>query len=436
MPVLTERCARVYCLLLLALCLFAPSAGRAQSAERATEFEDLGLTRPTEVSARSLGVSGAVPVNEDVTALVYNPAGLCRIKKRSGLLGFTHDANEITSDHGSGASSLSSSRNGLLFAGGVIPLPMFRGSLVPAVAVHRMFVSDFDIGYRAADGIDGRDDEFRLQQAGATYAFAVGFGVDLASVLSAGLSMSVFEGGYQALRQSHTHTDTGTAVDRYVIDDIDGDLDGVVGRLGLTLFAHRHLHVAFNVETPTLVNTSASQATEITEVVENSTGSTTRTSSSTTTEYIVPYRIDGGIEIPWGNWLVTAQAGTCDWSQAAIDKNSLHLENTDAVLGRTVDIRAGVEWTSSQWPLRLRAGAARLPFASDYVQADRIDNDRLEEVHDESAPLRFSLGAGVALKNTILIDAAFSHTRGDRRSATVSQEHTSSQLVIEGSYWF
>jgi hypothetical protein len=300
-----------------------------------------------------------------------------------------------------------------------------------------MFTSDLDIGYETVNTAESRTDAFRLQQSGSTYAFALGFGVDLATVLTAGLSMSVFEGGYESLRQSHTRT-TGVAVpvDRYVIDDIEADLDGVVGRLGVMLFAHRHVHIGFRVTTPTLVNHSANENSEITEVVENGTGSTVRTSASTKSEYVIPYRIDGGIALPWGAWLVSVQAGTCDWSQAAIDNQRLRLQNGNAVLGRTLDLGAGVEWTAPSWPLRLRAGFAQLPFALEYIQADRIDNDRLEEVERETAPLRFSLGAGVALKRTILIDAAFTYTTGDRGAATFSEERNGSQVVIEGSYWF
>jgi hypothetical protein len=420
----------------LGACLAAGGA-RAQPPERAVEFEDLGLTRPGEVSARGAGLSAFVPAANDVTALIYNPAGLCRVKQRSAWLALSHDAREIVTGYGSNSSGLSSNRNGVLFAGGTFPIPVLRGSLVPAVAVHRMFVSDLDISYHRYDTALARADDFRIQQSGASYAFALGFGVDLASVLSAGVSCSAFEGGYRALRQSHTRTDTGGgALDRYVVEDIDGDLDGIVGRVGVILYAHRHLHIAVNVTTPTLVNHNSAQTNEITEIVENSTGSSATTVASTAAEYLVPYRLDGGIAIPWGNWLVALEAGTCDWTQAAVDQSILRLQDGSSAFSRTIDASAGVEWTAPWWPLRLRGSVARLPFALDYLQADRIDNDQLEEVLTQTPPLRFSIGAGVALKHTIVIDASFSRTQGDRRSASMSEERTWSQLALEGSYWF
>lgn len=432
----TERLARVLSWLLPAAWLVLAGPSRAEAPDRGVEFEDLGLTGAGDLSARGAGLSGFVPVTGDATALVYNPAGLCRIKKRGGQLGLSYDTRETVTTYGAQSMGLSSDRYGLAYAGAAYPIPTYRGALVPAIAVHRMFVSDLDIAYERDNAPDGRSDAFRLQQAGSTYALAFGFGIDLANVLSAGLSLSVFEGGYSALRQSHTRDSSTTPVDRYVIDDIDGDLDGVVARIGVILFANRHVHVAINVTTPTIVNNTTTETSEITEVVENGTGSTARTSSETSSEYLVPYRLDGGVEMPLGDWLLVVQAGTCDWSQAAINGTGLRLQNGNAVLGRTVDVRAGVEWTSPWWPLRLRAGAAQLPFPLEYVQADRIDNDQLEEALTESAPRRYSVGAAFALKRGIFIDASYTRTTGDRSSASFSEERTSSQILIEGSYWF
>lgn len=416
--------------------LFAAVGAHAQAPGRALEFEDLGLTRREDVSARGASLSASVSTTSDVTALIYNPAGLCRIKQRSPLLGLCRQSSETVTSYGAASSGLSSDRFGLGFVGASAAIPVFQGSLVPAVAVYRTIVSNLDLAYDFANADEGRTDAFRLQQSGATYAFAFGFGIDLASVLSAGLSMSLFEGGYQSLRQSHTRTSAPPTVDRYVIDDIDGDLDGVSARLGVMLYAHSHAHVGVNVTTPTLVNGATHATQEVTEVVQNGTGSTVRTTMDVTTEYIVPYRVDGSIAMPWGDWLLAVEAGTCDWTEAAIDGGRLRLSNGNAVLGRTTDYRVGLEWTAPAWPLRLRAGLARLPFAPEYVQADRIDNDQLEEVLAESAPLRYSFGAGIALKHTILIDAAFTHTEGDRRAASFSEKRRASQIIIEGSYWF
>jgi hypothetical protein len=405
--------------------------------ERAIEFEDLGLTRAPDISARGAGLSGFVATTTDVTALVNNPATLCRIKQRTPMLGFSHESLEIVTSYSGSSMGLSSDRSGLQFIGASAAIPVFQGSLVPAVAVYRAIVSDLDIAYQTTQPAEFRTDAFRLQQSGTTYAFVAGFGIDLASVISAGVSVSAMEGGYRTLRQTHTRNESSSsAVDQYVIDDIDGDLDGFQARFGLILYAHRHVHLAVNVTTPAAVNGASNQSRETTTVVENSTGSTVRNMSSSSAKYVVPYRIDGGVALPCGDWLIALQAGSCDWTQAAIDGQRLRLQNGDAVLHRTVDYRAGVEWTAPWWPLRLRGGIARLPYAPAYLEADRIDNDRLEAVVTTSVPMRYSFGAGIMLKKSFVIDASFTHTHGERSTASFSETRNASQVILEGSYWF
>jgi len=50
--------------------------------------------------------------------------------------------------------------------------------------------------------------------------------------------------------------------------------------------------------------------------------------------------------------------------------------------------------------------------------------------------MRYSFGAGVILRESIVIDASFMHTHGDRNTTSFSEERNGSQFLIEGSYWF
>jgi len=425
--------------LLVIFSAFAHAGGAvAQAPDRAIEFEDLGFTGAPDVSSRGAGLSAFAATVSDATALVYNPAGLARVKRRlvpTMVLG--RCATTVTTTSGGAPSGSSFDGIGLQFLGGAAAVPVTRGSFVPAVAVYRAFVSDLDLAYAGPNAPDARDDAFRFQQSGSTFAFALGAGVDLASAVSTGISVFALEGGFHSLRQSHTRQATpAPATDTYVVEDIDGDVDGIGARFGFELYAHRHLHLAAVITTPILINVSTGSTREESRQVENDVGSFVRTASSGTTEYIIPYRVDGGFAAPWGAWLVTAQVGVSDWSQAAIDAERLHLPTGDSVLGRVIDWKAGVEWTAPRRPLRVRAGAARLPFVPRYLEADRIDNDRLELVDTESGPWRAGAGAGALLRERITIDASYTRTWGERRAASMTESREGSQILVEGSYWF
>src|SRR5512140_1873221 len=101
------RRAGVACFALAVACAGRPSIALAQevpSADRAIEFEDLGFTRSPEISARGAGLSGYVATTNDVSALITNPALLCRIKQRTPMLGLSHESQEIVTTY-SGVSS-------------------------------------------------------------------------------------------------------------------------------------------------------------------------------------------------------------------------------------------------------------------------------------------------------------------------------------------
>jgi hypothetical protein len=424
-------------LVMAALAALMAQSARAQTVDRAIEFDDLGFTGTVETSARAAGLSAFIATAGDATALVYNPAGLARARRINGALTFGARAAEMTTRYDGAESAHNADRAGLGFCGAAVPVPVVRGSFVPAAAVYRAFVSDLGITYAGYNEGDDRDDHYRLEQSGSTFAFALGAGVDLSAALSAGAAIFFLEGGFESLRQfDYRSRDPQNTVHTYVLDDITGDVGGIGGRVGLAFFAHDHLQVAVNFTTPTLVNVDVEQAREITRQVDNDVGTFERVTTTTSTEYRIPQRIDASVAVPWGSWLACAQVGITSWEQAAIDQQRLLMENAEPVLDRGLEWRAGVEWTVPSLPLRLRAGAALLPFATRYLQGDRVDNDRLEKQTGDDAPLAWSAGAGVLLRASIGIDASFTSTSGSRASASIVDARASSEFLLQGSYWF
>lgn len=421
----------------VAACFF-PALAFAQAPDRAIEFEDLGLDRGLEASVRGLALSAFAATANDATALVYNPAGLARAKRISGVASFSGARHTFDDSYDGAARSVDVDEYALQFLGAAFPLPVLRGSLVPAIGIQRMFTSSLDLAYQGFNTPDARDDRFALYQSGATYAYHVGAAIDLSSAFSAGASLIVLDGHVDRVRQYDTQ---GLVVDpnvhTYVYEDMSADVDGYAARFGLQVFALDQLQLAITLTTRMAVEIEASTLTEETRQVDNDVGTFTRTTIETVTDYRVPYRIEGAVAIPaTPSLLITAQVGYADWSQATINSQRLITSELESVLRDVVDVRAGIEWTSSHWPLRVRAGFAHSQRPAGFLEADRIDNDRLERIESESPTVRYSLGAGWLVKGYIGIDAAVAHERGERTSATILDGREMTSLSIGCGYWF
>jgi hypothetical protein len=432
-----DRARRTGALLLFACLLLEAGGGAAQPPDRAIEFDDLGLTVPVDVSPRSCALTSLAATTADAAALVYNPAGLARVKRITTTLALSGRRAEVGTRYNGETLTHASGRYGLQFVGGAVPQAAVRGSFVPAAAIYRAFVSDLDVEYAGYNELDRRDDDFLLQQDGSTFAFAIGMGIDLADAVSIGLSLFALEGGFDALRQfNYRDRDPAATTHTYVVEDLSGDLNGVGGRIGLQFFAHRHLQLGVNFTTPTILDAHVDQTREETQWVQNDVGTSTRTTSSVSTRYQLPYRIEGAVAVPWGAWLVAGEVGVADWGSAVIDGQRLLLANGNTVLGRVVAWRAGLEWTAARWPVRLRLGAARSPFATRYLQTDRIDNDALEPQSRETPAMSYSAGGGVLLRERVSIDASLTVSSGERGSEHTGDRREWSQVLIQGSYWF
>lgn len=434
---MSARCEKSLASIAVAACLW-PALAWAQAPDRAIEFEDLGLDHWLDASVRGSALSAFAATANDATALAYNPAGLARAKRFSAVASFSGARFTFDDAYDGDNRSADVDEYALQFLGAAFPLPVLRGSLVPAIGVQRLFTSSLDLSYQGFNTPDARNDRFAMYQSGATYAYHVGAAIDLSSAFSAGASLVVLDGHVDRVRQYDTQ---GLVVDpnvhTYVYEDMTADVDGYAARFGIQIFALDRMQLAVTVTTRSAVELEMSTLTEETRQVDNGVGTFTRATTETVTDYRVPYRIEGALAIPaTPSLLITAQAGYADWAEATINSQRLITSELESVLRDVIDVRAGIEWTSSHWPLRLRAGFARSRRPSGFLEADRIDNDRLERIESESPTARYSAGAGWLWKGSIAIEAAIAHERGERTSSTIVERREMTSVSIGCGYWF
>lgn len=433
-----RRAFQVVAFVTVAACAAARPA-IAQSPDRAIEFEDFGFVRQLGASVRGSAYAAYAATVNDATALAYNPAGLARVKRVSGVASFAGSTS--TFEYGyAGAAPRDSDLDeyALQFLGTAFPLPVLRGSLVPAIGVERLFTSSLDLSYEGFNVPDDREDRLSLRQTGATYAYHIGAAVDLSGAFSAGADLMVLDGSIDRIRQYDTHYPVVSPNLRtFVYEDMHADVDGWGARVGIEFYALELLQIAVVATTPLALEVEGTTVTEETRQVDNDVGSFTSTTTSSYTKYRTPYRIDGALAVPLNpSLLLCVQAGIADWSKATVDEGRLLVSDTETVMRDVVDVRAGAEWTLARWPLRVRAGFAYSRSASGYLESDRVDDDRLEPLDEESATTTYSLGFGYLLRSSLSVDGAVVYGSGERTSATIEDARTTTAVSIGCGYWF
>ncbi len=411
----------------------------AQTHNRAVEFEDLGFTTPPDIGARAAGMAGAlVAAGNDAHMLVYNPAGLARIQRIELSLGLQQVRSSVDVSFYGEPNSISTRDGGLDGIALAWPLPTYRGSLVPAFGVYRVYSSLFDLHYSGINDNTNTADNFLLQQTGAVYSYNLGVGVDLSPALSGGLTLFVLDGSVDRLGQfDFTYLDFTPSTSVFVKEDVSGDVTGVGGRFGVQFFAHRFLMGGVSFTLPTWVKVSGEGTAEITEHRDNAPDSFETIPVSFDNKYLIPFRLDIGLALTWKRLLLEFDFGYADWTEAAINRKRFRNPGTLTTTFREVfEYKAGAEYTLGWLPLRLRAGYAWLPYQLDALQNDRIDENDLVKAHVDRERQRVAVGIGGLIGQTLTVDAALSFTDGSRSTASMQDERASYRFVLGAAYRF
>lgn len=432
--------ARLLATAVLVLALQPPAPARAQSQQGPDEaivFEDLGFTDPRPAGARGTAFPALAASAADAAALVYNPASLGRIKRISALADVANDRSRLSLDYGRGPWGNDSETTRLGFAGAAWPVPVVRGSLVPAVAVHRMYSSDRQLNYSRVNVPDNRAENYEMDQTGSAYAYTLGVGFDLSAAFTTGFSAFLLHGNTRSFEQFDwtSATDPG-GTHRYVLQDTHSHLTGFGFRAGMEMYALRHVQIGVCLTSPIVVDARSDRRVETTVSVPDSIGSFDRSTETFTTRYRIPYRVDGAIAVPFHPLLVAVQVGYTNWSRAMVDRHRIATMGTDTVLRPVLEVSGGIEWSVGSWPLRLLAGVSQSPTPLKYLETDRVDHVGLEPILDQSGRTRVSAGFALLMRSSWVLEASFSRTTGRRRSVSLADDYHATYTVLQGSYWF
>jgi len=405
--------------------------------DRSVELSDFGLTLQMPAGARAAAMAGSYTSSgNDAISLVYNPAGLARIRRPEATLGIHQETTEAANSFYGNRSALDN-RNG---AADVIalafPVPVYRGSFVAAIGMFRQYSGYLDMFYSGFNPAEGTDDRYLLQQSGSLYGYTAGIGVDLSSALSGGISLMIIDGQMNKLTQ-WDHTAAGPPMrTEFLTDDVTLDFDGYVARAGIQIFPHPIVQFGAAFTSPTLFQVSGNGVTEEVGISDNALDTFRRTEGEIDTDYLLPFRFDVGATVyPIEPLQIVAELGYSDWTEAAIDQRRFRTRLLDTVFSEVLDLRFAAEWSLQSLPVRVRAGFARRPNPLRFVQTDRIDFDRLVKADDGAGGRReWGVGIGGLVGGVLSIDVAMTYTSESRTTATFSNDRSYTRYLLTTTY--
>jgi long-subunit fatty acid transport protein len=392
------------------------------------------------VGARAMGMGGAhIAVACDATALVYNPAGLARVKRIEFSGGLTHQRlRNRTGD----LTSVGIQSSGIYFNDGrlqsntrlssaniVLPVPTYRGSLVFALGVNR--VKSFDKVMKFSWKGEGELPEGIESESGGIYLWSFGGAIDISPNVSVGGAFNFWSGtdNYSWLYEAYySNLDT---LYRYKYDDTIKDrYSGFNLKLGVRVQPNRFLIVGGVIESPVTytIREDWTQTTDI-EFYQPSVG-TDHDYDSDSPEYKIslPFSLGIGIALNFNNLLLAGDLNYTDWTQMEYKRLWDMAEANRTIKDSYTDVlrwNVGAEYLFPQIGTRLRAGYYQnpLPYKSTWIKKNRN---------------YFTFGVGFLIDQVMTVDLAWVHGSWELNDfdMELAEKYTTNQIFFTTAYHF
>jgi len=389
------------------------------------------------VGARYMGMGGVgVAFCNDAQALVYNPAGLAKVKRIELTLGMTHQRLKNQTGYLNLGSYpyyqnvdrlQSNTRFGSI--GLVLPIPTYRGSLVFGFGVNR--VTSFDHTFKNSYSLSpsARPQQLELiSESGGIYVWSVGGAIDISPNTSLGLSLNFWDG-----KDDYTYIDSlafFVADTFYEINDdweFKDDYSGFNLKFGLTYQPNKYLSLGGVISSPVWLTVDEEYILRI-------------DSTHSYDDYIYyieetgypkwklthPFSFTFGTAFNYKNLLLAGDVNYTDWSQLEYREGYRSgVKNID-VKEYYKDVfkwHIGAEYLIPQISGKLRAGFYEdpLPFKSNHLKSDR----------------RFlTLGLGFLIDKVMILDISWNRGYYDFEypKLDVKEKYTTNKIFITTAY--
>ncbi|MFH1219856.1 MAG: hypothetical protein V1694_05330 [Candidatus Eisenbacteria bacterium] len=375
------------------------------------------------MGARWIAMGGAaIAAVDDGSAIVLNPAGLGKIR-RIELLGSIQkqsasvDATWFGNKRSESLSSTSLRELALAF-----PFPTYRGSLVIAASVARRNVLD---GYTIRVGNLEDDPVYRdvEERDGMLTAWSGAVSLQVSPQAYIGFEGHAFTGDY-----NETDRWGVWGVCRNVRFASRTNLGGYGASVGMQYEPSSLLGIGAVLRTPQRITLEGDLEQAEYDAEKHDCVDHFYSIDDTAT---LPYSLGFGVSCAPRNLLLTLDLIYTDWRELKYpgptrDLDTLTYDYTgDYIYEPTTDIRLGAEYALGAYPIRFRAGYARVPLELNWFE---VKKDRQS----------ISLGAGAVVESALALDLAWQRTSFERESKadSYSETRTNNRLILTLAYRF
>lgn len=379
---------------------------------------EIPLLERDAAGAKWTAMGGAsIGAVDDGSAIITNPAGLARIR-RIEILGTIHkqsydvDATWFGSDTQRSLSS--TTLRELTFS---FPFPTYRGSLVLSGSMNRRNVFDnytVRAGIYPSGDIPYRDSE---ERSGALTCWSAGVATQVSPQAFVGI-------------EGHGFTGDIKEIDKWgrwgICEDVefswDADLGGYGASMGMQYQPLPIFGIGAVVRTPQRITLKGDGDQP---VWDDAASDCVNQQYSIDDSATLPYSMGVGVSLEPGRFLINLDMIYTDWHELKYLGRVRDPNTGDYLYEPTTDLRAGIEYALGLFPLRLRAGYARIPLEFQWFNVTK----------DRSS---FSLGAGTVVESALAFDFAWERTSFERESRgdLYSETRTIDRLILTLAYRF
>lgn len=374
-------------------------------------ISDIPFLDRQEIGAKWAAMGGAcIATVDDGSAAYWNPAGLGRIRRIEILGTLSNLSNSIDSEWSGGSNESSVSTTRLDNVAISYPFPTYRGSLVATGSMFRKISYDQFLNrhteYEADTYSDIEEQEIVLT------AWSGGFSVQISPRTFFGAEAHFYTGSQ---KQRYAFSPWPGCSDAGAHLNTDADLSGYGGIVGFQYVAHPVVTVGATLRTPEKLT------------IKGTTDGEPRCDNvdfAFEDEITLPYSVGVGIGVMPHSFAVSLDLIYTNWHELDYF-GRVRDENDNYLYDPTTDIRAGIEYSLPNLPLRFRGGYAYVPLE---LTVFSIDKDKS----------RYSLGTGTVIESALAVDVTWQRTSFERTSGadSYSEKRTLDKAMLTVAYRF